>query len=211
MDGGASLVLLAHLERKDGHQDDDCNPDKHSDHDESRLGLLAVLVLGQDTLSKKFLLSFELFDLLCVLLWVLGLADSLGRLGRDPGVRGGTDLIQEALSTHAVALYDSKTLKVASLGVGVAVEACEVFALAVELDPIRATESVIVACVSLPVAKVGGREIDLGLHDGLESKGFKTKRVGHQLHSNNTVLSGNTHGLAVVGEIFGVIFWVCFA
>ena len=137
MDGGASLLLLAHLEHKDGHQDDDGDPDEHSDHNESRLGLLAVLVLGQDTLRQKFLLSFEFFDLLRVLLGVLGLGDKLGWLGRDPGVLGGSELVQEFLSARAVALDDSQTLQVATV-VGVAVPAGEVFALTIELDPVGA-------------------------------------------------------------------------
>ena len=52
VDGGTSLLLLAHLEHENCHQDDDSDPDEHGDHDEGGLGLLGMLVLGQDSLSQ---------------------------------------------------------------------------------------------------------------------------------------------------------------
>ena len=80
MDSGATLVCFAHLECEDGHQDDDSDPDEHSDDHEGSLCLLGVIVLGQDALGQQVLLSLELLDLLLVLFWVLRGRHQLGRL-----------------------------------------------------------------------------------------------------------------------------------
>lgn len=82
-----------------------------------------MLVLGQDSLCQQVLLCLKQLNLLLVLCRVCRLSDELGRLGRDPSVFGGTNLVEEALSAHAIALNNSQTLEVASDLVGVAPEA----------------------------------------------------------------------------------------